>query len=391
MPTSQSTPKRGPGRPKKDAPTLAQTSAIQPDSYGSDTIGIAKDLTRFIQENKLSTQMQGKEFVNVEGWQYAGSRLGIVPIVEDILNLSTEQEIKYQAKVTLLQLSSGLTVGGGFAICSNKEGGKKFNQEFAIASMAQTRAIGKAYRNILAWIIRAAGFEATPAEEMEYSGNAPTAAPSPAAAPVSPSGAPARITLRAPVPLAELPPLAEPPVPAVVVPVEQPTMQISHPVTPAPTKAEAVAARHAQMLEEGIVMVSPLQVALIDELLQSDVITYSQRSTTQLNYLHFTRERAAISIGRLAKACRDKGATLPENYLRKVQEIKKEGVQLLQVPERLAVAGKLRAYVETHAAALGESEAERLISICGNPCFSHQQLQRELQSRQGIPADKAAA
>jgi hypothetical protein len=34
--------------------------------------------------------------------------------------------------------------------------------------MAQTRAIGKAYRNILAWIIRAAGYEPTPAEEMDY-------------------------------------------------------------------------------------------------------------------------------------------------------------------------------------------------------------------------------
>ena len=34
--------------------------------------------------------------------------------------------------------------------------------------MAQTRAEGKAFRMILAWLMKAAGFEATPAEEMDF-------------------------------------------------------------------------------------------------------------------------------------------------------------------------------------------------------------------------------
>jgi len=38
--------------------------------------------------------------------------------------------------------------------------------------MSQTRSIGKAYRNLLAWLISAAGFQATPAEEMEQADNA---------------------------------------------------------------------------------------------------------------------------------------------------------------------------------------------------------------------------
>lgn len=54
-------------------------------------------------------------------------------------------------------------------------------------SMAQTRATGKAFRNVLAWAIRAAGYEPTPAEEMDYNTNAPAAAPAPVAAvPVPP-------------------------------------------------------------------------------------------------------------------------------------------------------------------------------------------------------------
>jgi hypothetical protein len=167
------------------AKKAAQRSATSLDIAKSDeTFDLAKDLAKFIKDNRLSTQVQGKEFVNVEGWQYAGSRLGIVPIVEHVINLSNEQELKYQAKVTLFDLRHQTTVGAGFAVCSNKESGKKFYQEFAIASMAQTRAIGKAYRNILAWIIRAAGYEPTPAEEMEYAGNVPTVAPAVVAEPV---------------------------------------------------------------------------------------------------------------------------------------------------------------------------------------------------------------
>lgn len=134
-----------------------------------ETLHLAQDLARFIKENNLFHNIQGKAYVNVEGWQYAGARLGIVPVIESLTNYSTDnKEIKYQALVKLLDLKSQQTVGSGFAICSNLENGKRNYQEFAIASMAQTRAIGKAYRNILAWIIRAAGYEPTPAEEMDY-------------------------------------------------------------------------------------------------------------------------------------------------------------------------------------------------------------------------------
>lgn len=139
-----------------------------------ETMHLAQDLARFIKENKLFHHIQGKAYVNVEGWQYAGARLGILPVIEDLVRIPTDtNEVKYQAQVKLYNLKSQVdghaqVVGSGYAICSNQENGKRNYQEFAIASMAQTRAIGKAYRNILAWIIRAAGYEPTPAEEMDY-------------------------------------------------------------------------------------------------------------------------------------------------------------------------------------------------------------------------------
>jgi hypothetical protein len=177
-------------------------------SNASETLHLAQDLAKFIRENRLAMQIQGKDYVNVEGWQYAGARLGILPVIEDVKRIETnDDEIKYQAHVKLMNLKSDTIVGSGFAICSNKESGKRYYQEFAIASMAQTRAIGKAYRNILAWIIRAAGYEPTPAEEMDFlvrdesgparsqsrgSDRAPASPASMVSEPASPVGRPAQ-------------------------------------------------------------------------------------------------------------------------------------------------------------------------------------------------------
>ena len=253
----------------------AAKKVVRVESYdiakSDETLDLAKDLAKFIKDNKLSTQVQGKEFVNVEGWQYAGSRLGIVPIVEHVINVSTDQELKYQAKVTLYDLRHGTTVGAGFAICSNKESGKKFYQEFAIASMAQTRAVGKAYRNILAWIIRAAGYEPTPAEEMEYSGNVPA----PAVA-VAVAAEPAAPVMRA---------------------------VTNAPVTPAPAEAPAVEAP------------APVQYATASQkeeiirLLNHPLITRQEKTKMLLNINRLDEERATQAIAKLRKAIEDREGT----------------------------------------------------------------------------------
>ena len=53
------------------------------------------------------------------------------------------------------------------AICTNKEHGKTNFDEYAVASMAQTRAVGKAFRMKIGWLLKVAGYETTPAEEMD--------------------------------------------------------------------------------------------------------------------------------------------------------------------------------------------------------------------------------
>lgn len=132
-----------------------------------------KLLGEFVKSNNLSANIAGKNFIMVEGWQFVGAQLGLTDVViscDEVTDPSTigeaKKETKYRAVVEIVN-QQGTVVSRGFAWCSNNESKKKSFDEYAIASMAQTRAIGKAYRNILSWIVKMAGYEATPAEEID--------------------------------------------------------------------------------------------------------------------------------------------------------------------------------------------------------------------------------
>ncbi len=135
-------------------------------STPASLIEFAKTLKSFIVNQKLYVQIQGKNYVEVEGWEFAGACMGVFPVPVSVERVESDIEIKYRATVELVRLADGSKVGGGVAICSNKERGRDKQDEYVIASMAQTRAIGKAYRNSFAWLMKMAGYEVVPAEEM---------------------------------------------------------------------------------------------------------------------------------------------------------------------------------------------------------------------------------
>ena len=127
----------------------------------------ANNLKDLIVTNKLYSNIKGKNYVNVEGWQIAGAFTGTFPVVEKVENVSEGNYYKYRAEVTLRDQDNNV-VGSGMAICTNKEPGKTRFDEYAVASMAQTRAVGKAFRMKIGWLLKIAGYEPTPAEEMDF-------------------------------------------------------------------------------------------------------------------------------------------------------------------------------------------------------------------------------
>lgn len=129
---------------------------------------VAVILQKFVTEKKLTANIKGKNYPLVEAWQFAGSQLGLYPLLTEVKDLSNDKEVRYSATVEIRRISNDQIMSRGFAMCSNKEQSKRQFDEYAICSMAQTRAEGKAYRMLLSWLMKAAGFEATPAEEMDF-------------------------------------------------------------------------------------------------------------------------------------------------------------------------------------------------------------------------------
>jgi hypothetical protein len=162
---------------------MQENNQLEKPSYSlinkDSMLSLSNELSKLIIDKKLSSNIQGKQYVNVEGWMFAGASLGLMPIITETTDLTRrgtepgQVEIKYMAKCEVRNINTGQLVATGVAICSNFEHSKKRFDEYAILSMAQTRAIGKAYRNLLAWLMKAAGFEATPAEEMDFAVETP--------------------------------------------------------------------------------------------------------------------------------------------------------------------------------------------------------------------------
>jgi len=153
------------------------TKELQIKTYDLDKpaqiAAMAGVLKNHIVKHKLFVPIAGKNYAMVEGWQFAGGLMGLFPRIKQVINLSQGQEYKWQAEVEVIDRKNDKIVSTGFALCSNKENKKKTFDEYAVLSMAQTRAIGKAYRNLLGWVMKLAGYEATPSEEMSPVGTQP--------------------------------------------------------------------------------------------------------------------------------------------------------------------------------------------------------------------------
>lgn len=126
---------------------------------------IADRLKDIIEKAHLTKVIQQKTFVLVDGWTAMGAMLGVFPVLDYCRRIERENERAYESRIVLRHIS-GAVVGAGEAICSSSERTWSSRDEYAIKSMAQTRATGKAYRLSFSWIMAMAGYQPTNAEEI---------------------------------------------------------------------------------------------------------------------------------------------------------------------------------------------------------------------------------
>ena len=131
----------------------------------------AKVLTRVIaaQSDKYVVHAQGQEFLRYEAWATLAQGYGLTAGIETIENvLDTDGHSVLGVKATaILRDSTGTQIGGAPAFCMFDEPNWKNKPLAQVASMAGTRAAGKALRIGLSWVVVLAGYNPTPAEEFE--------------------------------------------------------------------------------------------------------------------------------------------------------------------------------------------------------------------------------
>ena len=162
--------------------TLPDYAILNPEIPMSAKVGVATNvantLAPLVREQGLTVKgLNNKnketEYVMVEGWEVLGTFLGIVPVTTIIDEIKNKHghTVGYKARATLYQnpiIQNDEIMGGTVIARAEAQADKTGFQKdmFAIASMAQTRALGKAYRMGLSWIMKMAGFEGTFAEDM---------------------------------------------------------------------------------------------------------------------------------------------------------------------------------------------------------------------------------
>jgi hypothetical protein len=140
-----------------------------PDLFGSadpveivdKAVRVANALKAVVVSKNLISNIQGKPYPQVEAWLCLASMLRLTTVCE----WSRQVPDGWEARVFVRDGANNV-IGAAEAQCLKTERTKKSWEDYAIRSMAQTRATSKALRSVLGFIMVLAGYQATPAEEM---------------------------------------------------------------------------------------------------------------------------------------------------------------------------------------------------------------------------------
>ncbi len=156
--------------------TLFRTD--DPDIVLQRATATADALVRVVRDpkRKLISTISGREFPLVECWTLLGTLVGVFPVCIWSRPVTVGEETGWEARVEA-HTRDGAIVGAAEAMCMRSERNWSKRDEYALRSMAQTRATSKALRLPLGFVMTLAGLEATPAEEMPQEATGATERP----------------------------------------------------------------------------------------------------------------------------------------------------------------------------------------------------------------------
>ncbi|GAC1546127.1 MAG: hypothetical protein NVS2B17_29120 [Candidatus Velthaea sp.] len=149
--------------------SLSPQQQAAPAMFGTDdpvevvtrAVRVADALKAVVDAKGLIKDIKGKKYPLVEAWLTLGAMLRLTTICD----WTRKVDGGWEARISVRD-ASGAIIGAAEAQCTRDEAMWKSREEYALRSMAQTRATSKALRSVLGFVMTLSGYQATPAEEM---------------------------------------------------------------------------------------------------------------------------------------------------------------------------------------------------------------------------------
>lgn len=157
-------------------PEIVESDSLELEPAGDHTLFEVRDPLDRLQAAKrvagalkdeieaagMVQRIGGREFVRVEGWQTLATMAGLTTRI--VWSRSCIDGWEARAEVIT---ADGRVVSSGEGMCTRAERNWARRAEYALRSMAQTRAVSRALRVVLGFVMVLSGHDATPAEEID--------------------------------------------------------------------------------------------------------------------------------------------------------------------------------------------------------------------------------
>ena len=128
-------------------------------------IADGKRAAKALMEVTKPVLINNKKYLRFEDWQTLGRFYNLTVGVEWTKKINEDNEQGFGARANVFNIT-GQIISSAEAQCTRAERLWMKRDDYALRSMAQTRAMAKALRNVLSWVAVLAGAEGTPAEEI---------------------------------------------------------------------------------------------------------------------------------------------------------------------------------------------------------------------------------
>lgn len=152
----------------------ALTLEREPGKVLAEAKRAASMLKSLIEKKEDKVIINGKQYIEFEDWQLLGHFYGLSVRVSHTERIEIKGAWGWKAAADVYHIASSSVIASAEAICMRSEDNWKHKPEFQLASMAETRACAKAFRNCLSWVVVLAGYAP---ETVEEASGGPAAAP----------------------------------------------------------------------------------------------------------------------------------------------------------------------------------------------------------------------